>query len=271
MTSKLSSVQLQKSKAFIYKNGRLLERKLFEYFFENGSQQACLKALSAYQNEDGGFGNGIEPDLMCPDSSGIGAETALSFLDLLEASNTEIAHKLIDWIITHQNAEGYIPHPPESMLNYPYQPWWKNPDKERILSLAAILKKWGFEQPEFFGKVKACYASLPFPAQLEFYNYPFFLYLKYCSSSDQDREQLSALASQLPAFLAKFSNYFPLFSKYWSFARDYVGREVFAKEAEIFLNALKDDGGIVTPYPDFPWWDPIFLLDGLIQLKRMNE
>jgi hypothetical protein len=42
------------------------------------------------------------------------------------------------------------------------------------------------------------------------------------------------------------------------------------REAAIFIKALREDGGIVTPYPDFPWWDPIFLLDGLIQLKKMT-
>ena len=63
---------INQSKGFIYQNGRLLERYLFATFFEKGvqgSKEACLKALLAYQNPDGGFGNGIEPDLLCPDSS----------------------------------------------------------------------------------------------------------------------------------------------------------------------------------------------------------
>ena len=47
MLPTLSRDQFQKSKEFIYKNGRLVERKFFEFFFENGSQQACLKALAA--------------------------------------------------------------------------------------------------------------------------------------------------------------------------------------------------------------------------------
>ena len=45
--STLTDEQNEKIKAFIFKNGRLLERKLYEYFFENGSKQACMKALSA--------------------------------------------------------------------------------------------------------------------------------------------------------------------------------------------------------------------------------
>ena len=76
----LTDEQIQKAGGFIFRNGRLLERKLFEYFFENGSKQACIMALLAYQNPDGGFGNGIEPDLLCPDSTAVGAELAVALL-----------------------------------------------------------------------------------------------------------------------------------------------------------------------------------------------
>jgi hypothetical protein len=55
----LTDEQIQKAKTFIFMNGRLLERKLWEYFFENGSKRSCINALLAYQNPDGGFGNGM--------------------------------------------------------------------------------------------------------------------------------------------------------------------------------------------------------------------
>ncbi len=270
MISILSKEQLQKSKFFIYQKGRLLERKLYEYFYEDGAQQACLNALRAYQNEDGGFGNGIEPDLLCPDSSAIGAETAMGVLDLIDGANTDVAHKLVDWIITHQDAGGFIPHPPESLVNYPYQPWWKNPDKERILSLAGLMMKWNLDLPDFYEKTRTGYLQIPFPPAIEFYHYPFFIYLKYCGVSDQDRVKFSAIVEQIPSLLIKFSSHFPLYSRYWSFAREFVDPDVLNREKANFLSALKEDGGIVSAYPDFPWWDPIFLMDGLIELKRSS-
>ncbi|MFX1317135.1 MAG: hypothetical protein ACFE9T_14840, partial [Promethearchaeota archaeon] len=76
--------QIKKIKEFIFKNSRLLERRLFSFFFEKGEKNDVIKALVAYQNLDGGFGNGIEPDLLCPDSSAIGAETAMYYFDLLD-------------------------------------------------------------------------------------------------------------------------------------------------------------------------------------------
>jgi hypothetical protein len=188
-------------------------------------------------------------------------------LDLLDCSSTEIAHKLVAWITTHQNAEGFIPHPPENLFHYPYQTWWKNPDKERILSLAGIIKKWDLDQPGFFEKARNCYRNLSLPTEVEFYNYPFFIYLKYCSVSDHNKAQFWAIVEQIPTFLMKYSSHFPLFSRGWYLARDYLVKDILDREADIFVNALQEDGGIVTPYPDFPWWQPMFLLDGLIQLK----
>jgi hypothetical protein len=78
----LSDEQLEKTREFIFRHGRLIERQLYEYFFRSGTVGACMAALRAYQNADGGFGNGIEPDLLCPGSSAIGAETAMGVLDL---------------------------------------------------------------------------------------------------------------------------------------------------------------------------------------------
>lgn len=43
-------------------NARPLEWALYLQKFENGSVEAVLDALAAYQNPDGGFGYALEPD-----------------------------------------------------------------------------------------------------------------------------------------------------------------------------------------------------------------
>ena len=120
-----SNEQMQTTKQFFFQNGRLLERQLFEYFFGKDTKQACVRALLAYQNADGGFGNGIEPDLLCPDSTAIGAETAMCVMELLDYYEPEVIAQLLNWIVKHQNEAGFIPHPPANMFNYPDLPWWR--------------------------------------------------------------------------------------------------------------------------------------------------
>lgn len=56
----------ERARRFVYRNARPLDLARWKYHFENGSEQEVLAALSAYQNEDGGFGHGLEEDNMNP-------------------------------------------------------------------------------------------------------------------------------------------------------------------------------------------------------------
>ena len=263
----LNNDQLARSKDFIFKNGRLLERVLYDYYFEGGPKEACIKALLAYQNPDGGFGNGIEPDLLCPDSTAIGTETALFVLDLLEVHEGSIVQDLVRWITGAQNEHGAIPHPPKNLFNYPFQPWWQNPDNNRVLVLAGMLKKWGIDNAAFYAKVKSYYQGVPLPESGDFYGYPHFVYLRYCAENQGDHADFSRMISGLPELLAKHRAHFPLFSRYWYTAAEIVDGTTLKKGAEDFVAAIQEDGGLEIPYLDLPWWRPIFTLDGLILMK----
>lgn len=259
---------LNRSKAFIFENGRLLERKLFEYFFLDGDKEGCLKALLAYQNRDGGFGNGLEPDLLCPDSTAIGAETALYTLDLLDHHDAEIVDPLIGWLVTNQHEEGYILHPPKNLEEFPFQPWWWNPDHNRILSIVAQLSKWGLSHDQLFSRARSYYEGAELPELDNFYSYPFFAYLRYCGQDEHDKSRLAKWMAQIPRLLDRHRDHYPLFGRHWFWARDLVSKEIVGKEAAAFAGAIEEDGGVQTPYPELPWWRPIWTLDGLIMLKQ---
>src|SRR6186997_3124590 len=71
----------ESAQTFILSNGRLLERQLFAFHFQGGDSQRVLSALLAYQNQDGGFGNALEPDKRTATSQPIDQEFALRVLD----------------------------------------------------------------------------------------------------------------------------------------------------------------------------------------------
>ena len=260
--------QIEKIKEFIFKNGRLLERRLFSFFFENGNRNDVIKALVAYQNLDGGFGNGIEPDLSCPDSTAIGAETAMYILDLLEYVDNEITDQLFNWIIKKQNEEGYINHPPKNMYNYPFQKWWGNPDDLRIFALSGFLKKWGLKDADFFKKVEYFYSNSSHPEEFTFYEYPYFIYLKYIGESKEEKKMLQHIINQLPSIFENNKEHYPLFSRAWYHALDVVDEKVVENEVDNFFNGLKEDGCLKIFYQNLPWWRPIWTLEGLILLKK---
>jgi hypothetical protein len=270
MVSLLSNTQMQLVKTYIYKNARLLERQLFAYFFGTGTKQACVKALAAYQNADGGFGNGLEPDLLCPDSSAIGAETALFVMDLLDDKTSQVLDPLLQWITANQDEIGTIPHPPKGLDDYPHQPWWKNSDAERVLALAGYLRKFGVKHSTFFNKVRAYFHSLEIPSPENYYSYPYFIYLKYCRESVEDQQKLASMIAQLPLLLDKHADHFSLFSRAWYHAASFLDRNIVVEEAQKCADAFCEDGSLAAPYPELPWWRPIWTMDGLILLKRFG-
>ncbi len=266
----ISEKQLQAAKQFIFKHGRLLERQMFEYFFGKGTQLACVNALLAYQNPDGGFGNGLEPDLRCPESSAIGAETALFIMDMIGFRDPSLIEMLYRWILSQLDQSGVIPHPSGMMLEYPHQPWWENPDDLRALSLAGYLRKMGVSHGPLFEAVRDYFETLDMPEPGDYYAYPYFVFLRYCSQTEADRKKLEKMVGVLPVLLEKHADHFPLFSRAWYHAVPLLPDSVVQQEARRFVDALGENGTGPTAYPDLPWWDAPWTLDGLILLKKVD-
>jgi hypothetical protein len=266
----LTSEQMDQAKDLIFRQGRLLERQLYRYFFEDGDRTSCLKALLGYQNADGGFGNGLEPDLLCPDSTAIGAESALFVLDLLDYHESDVLEPLLDWLATHQTETGEIPHPPANLAQYPYQPWWEGDDSERVFTIAGMLKSWQQEHPEFFAGVRRLYEQTPLPDHNGVYTYPVFVYLKHCQQTPADTDTYKTLLQRLPSILNENADHFPLFSRSWYHFQDEVDASTLEQAAEAVAAALRNEEGTSMPYPELPWWKPIFTLDSLILLKKRS-
>ena len=265
----LSTQHLHQAKELIFKQGRLLERQLYEYVFESGEREACLKALLAYQNTDGGFGNGLEPDVLCPASTPIGAESALFVLDMLDYRESDVIGPLLDWLEANQSESGAIDYPPPTLTQYPHQPWWNKPDSDRVLVLAGMLSDWQCDRAHFFSKVRQFYEQSEPEAEYSFYSYPLFVYLAQCCQ-DNDEQLFNEIRQQLSSILNENEEHFPLFSRYWYHLKDFVESDVLNQSAESVATAIRNDGGIVRLYPDLPWWQPIFTLDSLMLLKRWS-
>jgi hypothetical protein len=127
---RLLSVDAQaRARSFIETSGRALERSLYSYHFEQGSAEAVLAELGRFQNDDGGFGHGIEPDLQTPDSSVLGTTVALQIVRSLQVREQ---HPLVRAAMryladTYDAAHRYWPFIPPTVDNAPHAPWW-NPE-----------------------------------------------------------------------------------------------------------------------------------------------
>ncbi len=121
------NVTFEKTRAFIYRNARPLDLARWRRHFEDGSKEAVLAALAAYQNEDGGFGHALEADAWNPNSSPIQTWSATEILR--EIDFTDSTHPMIQSIL-HYLASGkdfdgkFWNNTVRSNNDYPHAPWW---------------------------------------------------------------------------------------------------------------------------------------------------
>ncbi|MCT2534431.1 hypothetical protein NC661_15300 [Aquibacillus koreensis] len=145
------------SSNWMKRNARPLEIALWEYYFEQGSRDRVVQYLTAFQNEDGGFGHGVEPDFWSPYSSPMATWAAAQILfDVEVDSNQDIVQRMLAYLVDSNDREtGMWPSVLPGNNQFPHAPWWHwsegvqnnwmfNPGVE----LAAYLIHWSPEQSE---------------------------------------------------------------------------------------------------------------------------
>lgn len=154
-------MDFDKAANFIWENGRLLERRIFEYVFHGGSKNNVLHAIKAYQNDDGGFGHALEPDLRTPDSQPLFVEFALRALYDCNIKDAELAGEVCDYVARHTDLEKGIPTIFPASYNFPRAEHWNHPSSvepsfSRLTGLVGLIHWQGVEQPWLDTAVEVC-------------------------------------------------------------------------------------------------------------------
>jgi hypothetical protein len=121
----LTAPRLAHARQFLGLNARLLEQRRFEHLVDGGSVAPALTALRAYQNPDGGFGHGLEPDLRGPESEPVPAWSALGVLDELDARRGPALAGILRSLAKAEVAGGGLPFVLPAASRSPHAPWWE--------------------------------------------------------------------------------------------------------------------------------------------------
>ncbi|MCA9838477.1 MAG: hypothetical protein KC422_16285 [Trueperaceae bacterium] len=190
---------LANAEAFLLNNGRLLERKRFSYLFKNGSRDAVLTALKAYQNADGGFGNALEPDKRTASSQPIDQEMALRILDEI-GLNGQVVKDICDFLQTITTPEGGVPFVLPTVSDAPRAPWW-NPESDvppaalnPTASIAGLLHKHKVAHPWLNKATSFCWQKLE--AEQNFSEHDFICILLFLEHVPE-RERAGKLFKQI--------------------------------------------------------------------------
>jgi len=124
---KLSNIGLLLVDKHMEVEARPLEKALYNFYIKKDKPDEIAKALKKYQNEDGGFGHGLEPDFWTPDSSAMATTIGLKYLKIVEylPKAKEMIKKAIEYLENSYNYErkGWY-SVPMSVNDYPHAPWW---------------------------------------------------------------------------------------------------------------------------------------------------
>ena len=133
--SKLPKTTFNQIRRWVYQYARHLDITLWQYYFENGSKEAVIDALSVYQNEDGGF-CGLDPDCLNPESAPWSTVNE-AYGYLVELESVDKSSPLMQGIMRYvANTEHFTEHgwywaipsnnsyPCEDYMRFPNSPWF---------------------------------------------------------------------------------------------------------------------------------------------------
>jgi hypothetical protein len=194
---------IARAQEFVWANARLLERQLFAYLFAGGDKEPVLAALRAYQNADGGFGNGLEPDKRDPHSQPVDCEHALHILNEIDGFDDPMVARLCDFLPTITTTDGGLPFALPTVNDYPRAPWWSaDADPPASLNptaaIAGLLLKHGVRHPWVTQATDYCWGAISESETTEFHTLmPVITFLEHAKDRVRAERELERLAARL--------------------------------------------------------------------------
>jgi hypothetical protein len=266
---------------FFARHGREIDRARFRFHFAGGTQEEVLDALGRYQNEDGGFGHALEPDITAPASNPFATEWAL--LVCLQAGvprEHPLLARTVGYLEASQYEDGSWRFSPE-VYAHEMAPWfqgWEWPNLNPAGSLAGLLRELGLGSPRLHGRVADLFAQLARPTDLlgdEFYGVrPYALYA--LPDGEHPHQELYRAGMLWWLIRQHIENKLPDAPHFFEYARTpqtYTARnlpgDILAAELERLEAEQAEDGGWPSPYAEH--WRGAFTVQGLLVLRAFGR
>jgi hypothetical protein len=113
-------VSFDAARDFVYRQGRVLEQRLFATLFEDAPASGVTRALGAFANDDGALGHGLEPDKRCPGSQPLDLQFGFETLALAGADAGELPRRAAAFLESVADDRGSVPFLLPSAREYPH-------------------------------------------------------------------------------------------------------------------------------------------------------
>jgi hypothetical protein len=126
----LSRAAFERAREFLKTQARPLDRALFEHHFERAPTESVLRELAHFQNDDGGFGHALEPDMRAPTSSALATGIGLRLLSELDCTaDHPMVQRALKYLLATFDASTKVWRViPVDANEFPHAPWWHDKD-----------------------------------------------------------------------------------------------------------------------------------------------
>ncbi|HEY5360389.1 MAG TPA: hypothetical protein VIJ82_22330 [Streptosporangiaceae bacterium] len=191
---------------FLLSQARLLERRLFATCFLGSPAARVVDALRGYQNDDGGFGHGLEPDKRCPASLPVDVEAAFQALAAAGTADHGMAARACDFLAAaaaEAGSGGAVPLAFPVIESFPraahWTEWTYEPGLNPTAGLVGLLYQLGIDHPWRAQGARYCWEKLEaghVPGDAHELSEA-LVFLEYVPERERADEHAAALAGQL--------------------------------------------------------------------------
>jgi len=272
---------LFKAAQFYKDNSRDIDRALFEFHFADFPLDELLKVLSAYQNEDGGFGHGLEVDISAPESNPFATELALLIcIQVGVTPEHPLIRKTVDYLENTQEDDGDWSFSP-AIYEHELAPWfqgWERPNLNPACTLCGLLKELGLGSEQLHQKVERMFQQLAVPDDLasdEYYSVRPYAYYYLPDWEHPQREfYLSGvlwwlIRVHVNGKIADSGHFFDYVRAPYTYTGVHLPEAILSERLDMLISEQADDGGWPTPYN--PMWRGWFTIQNLLVLKAFGR
>jgi hypothetical protein len=258
---------LERAREFLAAHGRPIDQARFALHFGEGTQAEVLAALGRYQNADGGFGKGLEPDITAPDSNPFATELALAICREAHIdADDPLLQRTVAYLEATQDPDGGWRFSP-AVLEHPLAPWfvgWAWPNLNPACVIAGLLRGLGLGSERLHARVEQLFvqhAQLADLATGAFYDVrPYAGY--FLTEHEHPRRELYlagilwwVIRAHLAAALPGAGHFFAYVPDPESYTGRHMPAAIIAEQLDRLEAEQQADGGWPTPYAEH-WRSP---------------
>jgi hypothetical protein len=272
---------IEKAGTFLGERGRAIEQKRFAFHFADGSRDALVEALQRYQNDDGGFGHGLEPDITAPDSNPFTTEMALRICLAAGISGDDpLVQRIADYFEQTQDPDGDWHFAP-GVYEHDLAAWfaaWTFPSLNPSCVIAGLLRVFGLGSEQLLARVDDLFQRQSNPTDLlgdQYYAVrPYALYFTAQPNHPQRELYLSGvlwwlLRQDAQSNLPDAGHFFEYVGEPDSFVGKNLPSRIIDEQLDRLQAEQQDDGGWPSPYS--PEWRGPSTVDALLTLRAYGR